>query len=206
MVLRRLLTFLLPFGCMLACAPGLAQATTSGIATLIFVGDIMVAHDEETCKLIERGIDPFTPFAKILKQADLAIGNLECVVAGKGEPVKKPYRFLAHPRCLPVLKQHFTAFTVANNHSGDFGKAAFLEQCELLEKADIPYFGGGRKADAHKPWIVDQHGLRIAMLGTVNLFAVVSGRKQRAWGGRNRTTTKFSPIFTWPAKNTRLTL
>jgi poly-gamma-glutamate synthesis protein (capsule biosynthesis protein) len=131
----------------------------------------MVAHDEETCKLIERGIDPFTPFAKILRQADVAIGNLECVVAGKGEPVKKPYRFLAHPRCLPVLKQHFTAFTVANNHSGDFGKAAFLEQCELLEKADIPYFGGGRnKADAHKPWIVDQHGLRIAMLGYCEVY------------------------------------
>ena len=47
-------------------------------------------------------------------------------------------------------------FTVANNHSGDFGKAAFAEQCDLLDEAHIPYFGGGRnKAEAHKPWIID---------------------------------------------------
>src|SRR5262249_170911 len=84
----------------------------------------------------------------------------------KGEPVKKPYNFRADPICLPLLKQHFTALTVANNHSGDFGKAALVEQCERLEQAGIPYFGGGRnKADAHNRWIVRPRGIRIGMLG-----------------------------------------
>ncbi len=170
MLLRRLLTCLLPFGFLLANSAAVAQKA-AGTISVIFVGDIMVAHDEETGKLIEQGIDPFKPFAGLLKQADIAIGNLECVVAEAGEPVKKPYRYLAQPRCLPVLKRHFTAFTVANNHSGDFGKAAFVEQCGLLEKADIPYFGGGRnKADAHKPWIVEKHGVRIAMLGYCEVY------------------------------------
>ena len=138
---------------------------------MIFVGDIMVAHDEEPGKLIERGIDPFEPCAGLLKDADISIGNLECVVAAKGVRVKKPYNFRADPRCIPLLKRHFTAFTVANNHSGDFGKAAFVEQCERLEAAHIPYFGGGRnKADAHKPLVIDRHGVRIAMLGYCEVY------------------------------------
>jgi poly-gamma-glutamate capsule biosynthesis protein CapA/YwtB (metallophosphatase superfamily) len=141
-----------------------ADAPTT--VSLIFVGDIMVAHDEETGRLIERGEDPFEPFAGLLKEADVAVGNLECVIAEKGEPVPKTFQFLADPRCIPVLKKHFTALTVANNHSGDFGKLALVEQCERLEKANLPYFGGGRnKSDAHKPWIVERHGIRIALLG-----------------------------------------
>ncbi len=142
------------------------EVRDSGTVKLIFVGDIMVAHDEETGKLIAQGVDPFQPFAALLNDADIAVGNLECVIAEKGERVKKPYNFKADPCCLPVLKQHFTALTVANNHSGDFGKGAFVEQCVRLEKAGIPYFGGGRnKADAHKPWVIDRNGVRIAMLG-----------------------------------------
>jgi poly-gamma-glutamate capsule biosynthesis protein CapA/YwtB (metallophosphatase superfamily) len=157
--------------CMLATSPALAKDNAQNTASLIFVGDIMIAHDEETGKLIERGMDPFEPCASLFKNADVAIGNLECVVAEKGQRVKKPYNFRADPRCIPLLKQHFTALSVANNHSGDFGKAAFAEQCDLLEAARVPYFGGGRnKADAHKPWLIDRHGVRIAMLGYCEVY------------------------------------
>jgi poly-gamma-glutamate capsule biosynthesis protein CapA/YwtB (metallophosphatase superfamily) len=165
-MLRRLLIRLPTLACLLAFSPAVAKDSTTGKVSMVFVGDIMIAHDEETGKLIERGVDPFEPCANLLKNADVTIGNLECVVAEKGEPVKKPYNFRADPRCIPLLKQHFTVFTVANNHSGDFGKAAFVEQCDRLDSAHIPYFGGGRnKAEAHKPWIVDRHGVRIALLG-----------------------------------------
>jgi len=138
---------------------------------LIFVGDIMLAHDEETGRWIERGKDPFEPFAPVLSNADIAVGNLECVIAEKGSPVPKPFQFRADPRCIPLLKKHFAALTVANNHSGDFGKDALVEQCERLEKAGLPYFGGGRnQAEAHKPWVVERHGVRIAMLGYCEVF------------------------------------
>ena len=166
----------------------MAKDNTTDKVTMIFVGDIMVAHDEETGKLIERGVDPFEPCADLLKNADITIGNLECVVAEKGERVKKPYNFRADPRCIPLLKQHFTAFSVANNHSGDFGKAAFVEQCDRLEAAHIPYFGGGRnKADAHKPWIIDRHGVRIALLGYCEVYSeVFPGGRRRARRGLER--------------------
>ena len=138
---------------------------------LIMVGDIMVAQDEETGKQIERGHDPFQAFGKILKEADVSIGNLECVIAQNGVAEEKPYTFLAHPRVVPLLKQHFTGLSVANNHSCDFGKPAFVEQCAHLENAQLPYFGGGRDlAAAHRPWIIDRNGLKIAMLGYCEVY------------------------------------
>ena len=172
MFLRHCL-LLLPLSSALIANLPIARANDKSrdTVTMIFVGDIMVAHDEETGKLIERGVDPFEPCASVLKNADIAIGNLECVISRQGEPVKKPYNFRADPRCIPLLKQHFTAISVANNHSGDFGKEAFVEQCNRLEAAGLPYFGGGRnKADAHKPWIIDRHGVRIALLGYCEVY------------------------------------
>jgi poly-gamma-glutamate capsule biosynthesis protein CapA/YwtB (metallophosphatase superfamily) len=162
----------------LALSPALvatsAAAEKDGVpstVSMIFVGDIMIAHDEETGKLIERGIDPFETCAQLLERPDVAIGNLECVVAEKGERVKKPYNFRAEPNCIPLLKKYFDGLSVANNHSGDFGKGAFVEQCDRLDAAHIPYFGGGRnKAAAHKPWIIERNGVRIALLGYCEVF------------------------------------
>ena len=125
---------------------------------LVFVGDIMVA--ETPGELIARGEDPFQPFAALLSSHDVRIGNLECVVATTGTAEEKPYTFRADPRTLPVLKRHFDAVSLANNHSGDFGKAAFAEQLALMDTAGLPYFGGGRDATAaHAPWIVERNGV-----------------------------------------------
>jgi len=154
-----------------ASAAGPDAEKPSGLVKVVMVGDIMLAEDEQTGQLIKRGEDPFKPFGKILSQADIAVGNLECVVAAKGTGVDKPYTFKAHPGVVPVLNAHFTGLSVANNHSLDYGRAAFVEQCARLEKAGLPYFGGGRdKATAHAPWIIEQNGIRIAFLGYCEVF------------------------------------
>lgn len=157
--------------CLAASLPAAAKEQTRNTVSMIFVGDIMLADDQETGELVNKGVDPFKPCAQLLRDADIAIGNLECVVAKSGEPVKKPFRYRMNPRCLPLLKKYFTAFTLANNHSGDYGKAAFAEECDRLDEAGIPYFGGGRNlAEAHRPWIVECHGVRIALLGYCEVF------------------------------------
>ncbi|MBS4097283.1 MAG: CapA family protein [Sulfuricella sp.] len=141
-------------------APVVAQQRVS----LVFVGDIML--DTLPGKAIAQGRDPFAPFAAQFAAADLRIGNLECVVANGGEVTEKIYTFRAHPRTLVVLKRHFDAVSLANNHSGDFGRAAFSEMLGHLDRQGIGYFGGGRDLrQAHAPLIVERHGLRIALLG-----------------------------------------
>ena len=157
--LVRSLTYSLLASVSTACAD-----SPSSEISLVFAGDIMLADGPG--KALARGIDPFAEFAAILAGADAAIGNLECVISTLGEPVKKPWTFRAEPTVLPVLAAHFDAISLANNHTGDFGHAAFLQQLELLEKQRLPYFGGGRdSAAARRPYLMNVKGRKIALLG-----------------------------------------
>lgn len=131
---------------------------------LVFVGDVML--DDGPGKVIAAGRDPLAPFAALLRDADFTIGNLECPIATVGKPLdNKIYSFRAHPRVVPLLKGRFDALAVANNHSGDYGKEAFLETLTHLNSAGIRHFGGGRDlASAHAPLWIERQGLRIAVL------------------------------------------
>ena len=111
-------------------------------------------------------MDPFRHFSRLFAAADVRIVNLECVVARKGRAEDKPFTFRAHPRVIPLLKKHVSAVSLANNHSGDFGRSAFVEMLGLFEKEQLPYFGGGRDIRAaHRPWVTQVKGKRIAVLG-----------------------------------------
>lgn len=134
--------------------------------TISFVGDILL--DSGPGRAVARGQDPFAPTAKLLKGADLSIGNLECPVASatSGAAIDKVYTFRAAPSTLPLLQRYFDAVSLANNHSGDYGPDAFVETLGQLEAARIPYFGGGRDlAHAHTPLLLEKRGLKIALLG-----------------------------------------
>ena len=61
--------------------------------------------------------------------------------------------------------QRLIPLALANNHSGDYGQAAFLETMQHLDSAGIAHFGGGRHlADAHRPLWISQNGMKIAVL------------------------------------------
>ena len=132
---------------------------------LVFVGDVML--DDGPGRAIALGRDPLAPFEAQLLDADFTIGNLECPIATVGKPLdNKIFSFRADPRVVPLLKGRFDALAVANNHSGDYGKAAFLETLSHLDRAGIAHFGGGPDlASAHAPLWVERQGLRIAVLG-----------------------------------------
>ncbi len=131
--------------------------------TLVFVGDTVL--DDTPGALIAGGGDPFADFAGVLADADIRMANLECVVATKGSAGRKNFTFRAHPGVLPVVKRHFDAVALANNHSGDFGREAFAEMLDLLQQAGLAKLGGGRNlSQAHAPWVVERRGLRIAFL------------------------------------------
>ncbi len=142
----------------------LVAAAAHAEVSLVFVGDVVL--DGSAGRLIEAGGDPFAAFADVFAGADLRIANLECVVATTGSAGDKNYTFRAHPRVLGVVKRHFDAVGIANNHSGDFGREAFAEMLGLLNAAGLGSFGGGLNlAQAHAPLILGRQGLRIALLG-----------------------------------------
>jgi hypothetical protein len=159
----------------------LAQAESASLK-LIFAGDIML--DEGPGRLIENGGDPLAPFATILNAADYRIGNLECPIATSGIPFdNKVFSFRASPQVLPILQSRFDAVSLANNHAGDYGHAAFSETMQHLASAGIAYFGGGRDlAAAHKPLWIERKGLKIAVLG-YNEFKPRSFEAGSNWPG-----------------------
>lgn len=152
----------------LAVSLGLAGCggNTNEQVTISFAGDILL--DSAPGKSIAGGQDPFAPTAKLLKSADLSIGNLECPVASatSGAAVDKVYTFKAAPSTLPLLHRYFDAVSVANNHSGDYGPEAFRETLSQLRAAGVPYFGGGQNLrEAHAPLLLEKRGIKIALLG-----------------------------------------
>jgi poly-gamma-glutamate capsule biosynthesis protein CapA/YwtB (metallophosphatase superfamily) len=164
-VLGRWISALLPAFFMAWCPLAFsAQAPEqAGPVSLVFAGDIVL--DDTAGAMIARGEDPFSGLADVFAGADIRIGNLECVVASIGSAGNKNYTFRAHPRTLPVLKRHFDAVALANNHSGDYGREAFAQMLGLLKEADLAQFGGGHNlSQAHTPLIIERKGLRIALL------------------------------------------
>jgi len=144
--------------------PSSMLAAKDETVRIVFAGDIML--DCLPGEDIAKGKDPFADFAELLDGADLSIGNLECVVATSGKAVAKPWTFRARPEVLKTLGKHFHVVSLANNHTGDFGHDAFLEQLGLLQKCKIGYFGGGKDIiEARVPLVVERKGIRIALLG-----------------------------------------
>lgn len=163
-------------GLILSCSIGLLVSLTAwasetasdalpnqSMVTLVFAGDM--ALDETAGEWIAQGKDPLADFASLFAHADIRVANLECVVATTGAARNKNYTFRAHPRVIPALRRHLDAVTVANNHSGDFGREAFAEMLDLLQKSRLAQTGGGRNlSEAHTPLILERKGLRIALL------------------------------------------
>lgn len=152
---------------------------------MLFVGDIML--DDLPGKYIKSGKDPFKNFAPLLKQADITIGNLECVVGTTGKAEEKNFVLRAHPRVLPLIKKYFNAVSLANNHTGDYGPQALSNMLDLLDGAGIKYFGAGKEIrSAHEPIIFDIKDKRIAVLGydifLPRSFEALDDRPGTAWG------------------------
>jgi len=138
----------------------------SGKMSIIFAGDVML--DDGPGQTIAAGGDPLAPFAALLNSADYRVGNLECSIAaptsGKAAD-NKIYSFRASPDSTRVLKGRFDAMGVTNNHSGDYGPAAFMETLKHVNDVGIKTFGGGGNAqEAHTPRWIERNGLRIALL------------------------------------------
>ena len=162
--------FALRWWCVCALAglgtPLLAQTNP---VSMVFVGDVMLANLPG--QRIAKGHDPFAPFAAVLNASDIRIANLECVISTVGKAQDKPFTFRAHPRTLPLLKQHFDLVSLANNHTGDFGPVAFTQMLDYLQATGLPYVGGGRDLQqAHQPAVFERQGVKIAILAYNEFF------------------------------------
>ena len=147
----------------------------SGVGTLrvrplvlAAVGDVNLG-DRTADAIAAHGADhPWAEVAPILRRADVAVANLECAVSTRGLAIAgKEYTFRGAPAALRALpRAGLDAITVANNHSLDFGRQAFLDTLRTARRAGLAVAGGGPDLRAaRRPARFAAGGLRIALLG-----------------------------------------
>ncbi len=112
---------------------------------------------------------PWTSVAPVLRKADIATANLEGVISRQGAPQPgRQYHFRGGPGLLAGAARvaGLDVVTVANNHALDFGRSAFLDTLAAARAVGIKTVGGGATlAAARRPIVLDEGGLRIALLG-----------------------------------------
>jgi poly-gamma-glutamate synthesis protein (capsule biosynthesis protein) len=112
---------------------------------------------------------PWSGVARVLRSADLATVNLEGAISSRGVAAAgKEYHFRGGPGLLRGAARvaGIDLVTVANNHSLDYGREAFLDTLAAARRAGLATVGGGATIDlARRPAVVEAGGLRIAVLG-----------------------------------------
>ena len=131
-----------------------------------------------------------------LRAADIAFGNLECAVSGRGRPEPKAFRFRGRPSSLRAAGRRggLDIVTLANNHAGDYGDVALLDTLRHARRSGIATVGAGRDARrAYRPRVMNRLGLKVAFVGysTILPFDFQAGPSDpgTAWGypGRVRS-------------------
>ncbi|MFC2048252.1 CapA family protein, partial [Chloroflexota bacterium] len=107
------------------------------------------------------------PSAHILREADIAFGQLEVNFSERGTPlVGRGSPRVAHPKNVSALTYAgFDVISFASNHALDFGYDAFFDTIDVLKKNGIEVVGAGKNLEeARKPVVLVRKGTRIAFL------------------------------------------
>ena len=132
------------------------------------VGDVTFGEQVGPAVSTYGGAYPWTGVAGTLRAADVTVGNLETSVSTQGVAEQKQYTFRGPPDALPAMAQvaGFDVLTLANNHSGDYGRDALLDTIRYTRAAGMKTIGAGANATiAMRPALVEAGGVRIAFLG-----------------------------------------
>jgi poly-gamma-glutamate synthesis protein (capsule biosynthesis protein) len=115
--------------------------------------------------VVANGKDPFERCSHLLHDADLTIGNLECVLGRGGEMILKNYSFRGALGSENYLKKYFDAVSLANNHAFDFGPDGLQECINILSANEIGHFGAGDWHKARKGLVLKCKERTILFLG-----------------------------------------
>ncbi len=132
------------------------------------VGDIMLGGTAGP-ELRVLGYDyPFVHVQPFFKDSHIVFGNLEgpLTTGGRAEPDKQ-FVFRSPPaKVVPALKAAgFNAFSLANNHTLDYGAEGLRHTIAALDEAGIAYAGAGENlVQARRPAIITAEGRKVAVL------------------------------------------
>jgi poly-gamma-glutamate synthesis protein (capsule biosynthesis protein) len=143
--------------------------------TLLAAGDACFGRLLGQEILKNPSFDPFESSARLFQTADIRFVNLESQLSDQKGETQSPTQklvFTGPPGGADALARgHVDIVSAANNHMWDYGKPAFLETLDNLERAGVKYAGAGRTRDkAYAPEIVESGGLRVAFVAFTGIW------------------------------------
>lgn len=136
---------------------------------LAAVGDVTFGDGVATAIARHGARYPWLSVAPVLRSADIAVANLEGAVSTRGYPVAgKEFHFRGPPAALAAAARSagIDVVSLANNHSLDYGRTAFLDTLRHARRFGIATMGGGRSLEAaRRPAVLQAGGLSVAFLG-----------------------------------------
>jgi poly-gamma-glutamate capsule biosynthesis protein CapA/YwtB (metallophosphatase superfamily) len=146
----------------------LAQVSFCAVGDVLFDRGVRTTIESNSVNYL------FDKVRDIISQNELAFFNLECPLANieDGYPLMKKYSFRADTSNMNGLKYAgFNIASVANNHTIDYGKGAFMKTINLLISNKILPIGGGKnQAEASKPLLIEKNGETFAFFGMVDFI------------------------------------
>lgn len=135
---------------------------------VMFGGDVMLGRNVKECILRSGPGYPLAPIAPLLREADLAIINLECAITSSLEQwpgERKAYYFGAPLSAIGALTDAgIDMVSLANNHTLDYGVEGLRDTLRQLRRHGIGYAGAGEDlAQATSPAIAECAGIRFGM-------------------------------------------
>jgi len=158
---------------------------------LLFGGDVMLGRLVGEAMLREGADYPLGTIAPLLREADLAIVNLECAICEPCERwhgLPKAFYFRAPPSAGQALQDAGIGLvSLANNHILDYDVQGLLDTVRILDLHHIAHVGAGTDlAAATAPVIVERRGVRIGMAAFCDHqddFAATDDHPGMAWLG-----------------------
>ncbi len=133
----------------------------------IFITGDLIPREKAEVNLAQGDLEAvFGTVLPEIQGSGLAVTNLETALTREGEPIRKfgpPLR--SDPATLAgLVKAGFMVFSLANNHTRDFGDESFLETIQHIREAGAAFVGGGRnRAEAAEPLRLKLGSLRLSI-------------------------------------------
>ena len=146
-----------------------------GSISIIFVGDI--SFDGCVRKYVDQGYisynDTMLKVAKIIRKADIAVGNLESAFVSKSmqkysrSGVKRLRRYSDARSASALQFAGFDVMTISNNHLNDFADRPVTFTKDVLSKVEIETFGYniGTYDSQQRSVILEKKGIKVGFLG-----------------------------------------
>lgn len=172
-----------------------ADRPVGEVTTITITGDLMLARRVAAVHRDDPAA-PLRPYARRLAAAEITVGNLESTLSTDGEPTQGHDSFGADPEVLDGLElAGFDLLSLANNHVGDYGRAAMLQTFRELDAAEIGYVGAGRDLGrARRPVVITDGEVRIGFLGTESIGETPAATNTRPGTNRLNMPPRTGPL------------